>query len=114
MPAPTPDNLTIQTRFPGAHMSSWQLQEAKARFSELIRRARQDGPQDITVHGKPVAVLLSREEYERLRTRKPDLVTFMRASPLYGLDLDFTREQDTGREPDFDFGADPDAPEPPP
>lgn len=88
-------------------MPNWQLQEAKARFSELVKRAQDEGPQDITVHGKAVAVLMSRAEYERMKP-KPNLVDFMRASPLHGLELDFTREQDFGRE--IDFGLDENTP----
>ena len=47
-------------------MHSWQIQDAKARLSEVIRGAEQDGPQEITYHGRSVAVLLSRAEYDRL------------------------------------------------
>ena len=40
-------------------MQTWQIQTAKARFSELVKQAAEDGPQEITLHGKPVAVVLS-------------------------------------------------------
>jgi antitoxin Phd len=46
---------------------SWRLQDAKARFSELVRLARQAGPQRVTVRGRDAVVILSSEEYERLR-----------------------------------------------
>ncbi|MCC7413400.1 MAG: type II toxin-antitoxin system Phd/YefM family antitoxin, partial [Gammaproteobacteria bacterium] len=47
-------------------MDTWQLQEAKARSSELVKRAANQGPQEITLRGRPVAVVLSREDFERL------------------------------------------------
>ena len=67
-------------------MQTWQLQEAKAKFSEIVKRAETDGPQDITVHGRSVAVLLSRAEFERLSGQAASVVEFMQASPLAGLD----------------------------
>ena len=79
-------------------MSTWQLQEAKGKFSELVKRARQEGPQDITVRGEPVAVMLSRADYQRLTQPKPSLVAFLRQSPLAGVEADFSREQTLARE----------------
>jgi len=79
-------------------MGTWQLQEAKARLSEVIKRAAKEGPQSITVHGEPTAVVLSNEEYERLRHPRGSFVEFMRRSPLYGLDLDLRRTQSLTRE----------------
>ena len=74
-------------------MGKWQLQEAKARLSEVIRRAGKEGPQKITVHGEPTAVVISTEEHKRLRHRKVTFVKLMRSSPLYGLELDLRRQQ---------------------
>jgi prevent-host-death family protein len=74
-------------------MAEWQLREAKARLSELIKKAASEGPQRITVRGKPAAVLISEPEYQRLRRRKPSFVELMRSSPLVGAGLDLTREQ---------------------
>jgi len=74
-------------------MGTWQLQEAKARLSEVIKKAAKKGPQKITVHGEPSAVLISSKEYERLKHPRGSFVEFMRRSPLYGLELDFRREQ---------------------
>jgi prevent-host-death family protein len=65
-------------------MTRWQLQDAKARLSELVKSVASDGPQEITVHGKPAAVVLAPAEYERLTTRKPSFVDFLRESPLVG------------------------------
>lgn len=78
----------------------WQLQTAKARFSELFRRARAEGPQWVTRRDKEAVVVLPAEEYERLthRTRQSSsLVEFLRNSPLMGLELP-EREPDYGRE----------------
>jgi len=81
-------------------MTRWQLQEAKARLSELIKKAAKEGPQSITIHGEPTAVVLSNEEYERLKKPRGSFVEFMRRSPLYGVDLDLRREQTHTREAD--------------
>lgn len=80
-------------------MNSWQIQEAKARLSEVVKKARSEGPQELTMHGRPVAVVLSREEFDRLTGGSLSLAEFMRRSPLYGLeDLDFPREQSLTRD----------------
>jgi antitoxin Phd len=76
---------------------SWQVQEAKAKFSDLLRAAAKSGPQRITVRGEAAAVVLSNKEYERLRARKPSLVAFLRASPLAGIDWKITRDRSSGR-----------------
>jgi antitoxin Phd len=79
---------------------SWQLQDAKARFSELFRRVRSEGPQYVTRQGKDAVVVLSAEEFERLRTRSRqphDLVRFFAESPLAGVDLNLERPRDLGR-----------------
>lgn len=67
-------------------MQAWPIQDAKARFSELIKLAESSGPQDVTLHGRSVAVVLSRATYEQLSGANQSLVQFMRASPLYGTD----------------------------
>ena len=80
-------------------MGTWQLQEAKARLSEVIKKAAKKGPQKITVHGELSAVVISSKEYERLKHPRGSFVEFMRRSPLYGLELDFRREQTLARGP---------------
>ena len=60
----------------------WQLQDAKARLSEVVKLAKSKGPQAISVHGKPAAVLVSAADYERLTGRKLPFVEFIRRSPL--------------------------------
>ncbi len=80
---------------------AWQLQTAKAQFSELFRLARAEGPQLITRQGKDGVVMLSVEQFDQLmnRARQPkSLVQFFRESPLVGLELEFERERDTGRD----------------
>lgn len=80
--------------------SSWQMQEAKARLSDLVKRAASEGPQAITLHGRPVAVVLSREAYERLAGNGRSLLEFMQASPLAGHDeIEFERDQSLTRDP---------------
>lgn len=80
-------------------MQSWQMQTAKARFSELVKRAAQEGPQDITLHGRSVAVVVSRELFDRFSGNEQSLVDFMRASPLAGRDeIEFERNRSLPRE----------------
>jgi len=74
----------------------WKLHEAKNRFSELIDRARDIGPQEISRNGKKTAIVMSFEEYCQLTQKKEDLLTFFRNSPLRG--LEFERQQDLPRE----------------
>jgi antitoxin Phd len=77
----------------------WQLQEAKNRLSEVVRRAREEGPQVITLRGDEAVVVLDADEYRRLARRpKGSLVNFFRKSPLVGVELDLTRSHDTGRD----------------
>lgn len=80
-------------------MRHWQMQEAKAKLSEVIKDAEREGPQEITLHGKPVAVVLSREHYERLTGTGESLAAFMRRSPLYGVEeVDLDRDESLTRE----------------
>jgi antitoxin Phd len=77
----------------------WQVQTAKARFSEVFRKVRTEGPQLITRKGTEGVVMIPVEQFEQLavRSRQPkSLVQFFRESPLVGLELDFERDRDTG------------------
>ncbi len=67
----------------------WLLQDAKARFSELVRRVRSEGPQHVTVHGRDEVVVISAEEFRRLKgdLTGEALVAAMRASPARDIDL---------------------------
>lgn len=83
-------------------MHTWQMQEAKSRLSEVVKDAEREGPQEITVHGRPVAVVLSRADYDRLAGTGESLVAFMRRSPLAGAeDLDFARHRSLTRDVDL-------------
>lgn len=76
----------------------WQLQEAKNRLSEVVRKAQTTGPQIITVRGEDAAVVLSPEEYRRVTRTQGTLVAFLQRSPWAEVDLDLRRSRDTGRE----------------
>jgi prevent-host-death family protein len=67
----------------------WVLQDAKARFSELVRRVRIDGPQRVTVHGRDEVVVISAEEFRRLKgdLTGEALIAAMQASPDSEFDL---------------------------
>ena len=79
-------------------MNKWQLQEAKNRLSEVVKKASNEGPQVITLRGEDAVVVVAADEYARL-TRKPGrtFVEFLRKSPLGAVVLDLTRSRDTGR-----------------
>jgi antitoxin Phd len=83
---------------------SWQIQSAKARFSEVFRRARAEGPQRITRQGKEGVVMVAEEQYEQLvgKSHQPkSLAQFFRQSPLIGVDLDLERDRTTARDVDL-------------
>ncbi len=97
--SPKPLHEAVTTR---AQTESWQVQSAKARFSEVFRRARTEGPQRITRQGKEGVVMIAEEQYDRLvgKSRQPkSLVEFLRNSPLRGVNLD--RDPDPGRDIDL-------------
>jgi prevent-host-death family protein len=78
----------------------WQLQEAKARFSEVFRLARECGPQRVTKHGRAAVIVLPAEDYERLSRAKEhqgSLVRFFADSPLAGSGIQLDRQRDFGR-----------------
>ena len=82
-----------------AHTSrGWKLEDAKARFSEVVRLARNEGPQRVSVRGKDAVVVMSVEELERLIPANPrvPLVSFLEGLHLDGLGL--VRDQDQGRD----------------
>lgn len=82
-------------------MQSWPIHEAKARLSELIKRA-QHQPQQLTSHGLPVAVVMSAEAYQRQQHAGESLVAFIRQSPLVGADeLELDRCPDPVRDVDL-------------
>jgi antitoxin Phd len=84
---------------------SWALQDAKARFSEVVRRANTDGPQIVTYRGVEKAVVLSADEYRRLKPeKKPSFVDMLLNGPKFDdetIDLINRRSRDQGRKIKF-------------
>ena len=79
----------------------WSIAQAKARFSEVVDRAREQGPQAITKNGHPAVVVVSIEEWTRKTRRKGTLADFFAASPLRGSGLETERARGGTREIDF-------------
>lgn len=80
---------------------TWTVANAKARFSELIDKAKSEGPQTVTRNGKPAAVLVSVEEWEKKTAPKGTLLEFLQNSPLRGADLNLSRLTDQPRDIDL-------------
>jgi len=78
--------------------NTWQLQDAKSKFSQLVDNAMQDKPQFVTKHGNNAVVILSFEEYKKIIKPKNDLVSFLKNSPLADIDLDITRSKELPRD----------------
>ena len=78
--------------------NTWQLQEAKSKFSQLVEDAMNSAPQIVTKHGNKAVVVLSFEEYTKITKPKTDLVTFLRESPLADVTLKMTRSKDIPRD----------------
>jgi antitoxin Phd len=66
---------------------AWQLQDAKAKFSELVQKALEEGPQTVTRHGKDAVVVLSVHEYRKLREGRPSLKEVLMSGPEGELEL---------------------------
>lgn len=79
----------------------WQLQEAKNRFSEVVEEAIKHGPQTVTKHGREAVVVMSVEEYHRMKQPQKTLFQFFQDSPMYGFELDLTRSQELPRDIDL-------------
>jgi antitoxin Phd len=79
-------------------MENWQLQDAKNRFSEVVQKALEHGPQLITRRGIKTVVIMSVENYQQLTKPKMDIVDFLSKSPLKGIEIDLSRDKDIGRE----------------
>ena len=76
---------------------TWQLQEAKNKFSQVVENAVNSGPQIITKRGVEVAIVLSFAEYRKMLSSRQKLSDFFRDSPLVGADLDLTRDTSYAR-----------------
>jgi len=77
-------------------MAIWQVHQAKTRLSEVIERARTEGPQTITRHGADRAVVLSIEDYRALIAHKPDFKAHLLGGPKVD-DFTIERDRDVGR-----------------
>ncbi len=76
----------------------WQLQDAKNKFSNLVKKAQYKGPQVVTKHGKDTVVVLSIDEYKQLIKPKKNLVKFFQSSPLANIELNLDRNKDIPRD----------------
>lgn len=82
-----------------ARMEQWKLEDAKARLSEVVRRAEAAGPQLVTVRGREAAVILAPEQYKRLLPKQKGELPLSRFLKGLGLSaLNVEREIDTGRD----------------
>lgn len=87
-------NMTIMTptsKTETKRTDIWSVAEAKARFSEVLERARSGGPQTITRNGRLAVVVVSADEWERKTKRAGNLAEFFAASPLRGSKLSVRR-----------------------
>ncbi len=73
-----------------AQRGRWRLQDAKARFSELVRLAHSDGPQHVTLHGRDAVVVIDSDEFQRLKGRRTGqmLIDALQASPQRKVDVE--------------------------
>jgi prevent-host-death family protein len=84
--SPTPNRRGKAARLPGR----WLLQDAKARFSELVRRVHSEGPQHVAVHGRAEVVVISAEEFRRLKGDQTGaaLIAALQASPHREIEIE--------------------------
>jgi antitoxin Phd len=76
-------------------MKTWPLQDAKNQFSQLVQSALTEGPQTVTRHGEPVAVIVSADDFKRLSRPKQTVLEFF--SPLRGSGIRLERRRDLPR-----------------
>ena len=84
----------------------WQIQDAKQRFSEMIRAVTSEGPQVITRHGEDVAVVVDIAEYHRLTRPSVDLTGILLGGPKLDDAADVFTEVEAGRKADFGRAVD--------
>ncbi len=78
--------------------SFWQIQDASAKFSQLVKKVKGSGTQVITKRGTPVVVVMSKQHYDELTRPSNSLLAFFRETPLAEIDLDISRSNDLPRE----------------
>ncbi len=86
------------------HEPVWQLQEAKARLSEVVRRAVDDGPQHVSVRGELAAVVVSEKDYRQLTSKRPSIVDHILGGEPWPDDLvEAINDRPHGPDRDIDF-----------
>jgi prevent-host-death family protein len=78
----------------------WQVQEAKQRFSEMIRAVQDDGPQVVTRHGLDIAVVIDVAEFKRLRGEISEFKDYLRSGPDFD-ELDLSRPDERPRDTEW-------------
>lgn len=80
---------------------SWKLQDAKAKFSQIVDEAIKNGPQYVTRYGSEAVVIVSVAEFEELKSSKPSFKDFLLSCPKASLDLELIRQKDIPRSIDL-------------
>lgn len=88
-----PPSKTAKAPRPKRHSGHWLLQDAKARFSELVRKVRSEGPQHVTVHGRDEVVVIAAEEFRRLKGSQTGkaLIDAIQSSPYRDVNIEPVR-----------------------
>jgi antitoxin Phd len=81
--------------------NTWQIQEAKAKFSEVIEEASRKGYQTITKRGEPIAIIISKREFDKITQSDGSLLEFFMSAPFSDIELDIQRSRDLPREIDL-------------
>lgn len=84
-----------------AAVHQWAVQDAKARFSEMVKKASHEGPQFVAVRGKPAVVIISQADYLLLIAPKISLFELLRKSPLAGQAIKIERDKSMPRDVDL-------------
>ncbi len=81
--------------------TSWKLQDAKAKFSQVVENALKTGPQYVTRRGQEAVVILSVKEFQKITTKKPTLKEFLLNCPKMDDGFEFERPKDYSRNIEF-------------
>lgn len=81
--------------------TSWKLQDAKAKFSQVVENALKMGPQYVTRRGQEAVVILSVKEYQKIITKRPTFKDFLLSCPKMDDDFEFERQKDYPRDVEF-------------
>lgn len=80
---------------------TWQIQDAKNKFSQVVGEAVKNGPQIVTKHGEATAVILSVQDFKKLQQNRSSITEFFQSSPLVGVELEIDRIKDHPRSTDL-------------